>query len=189
MVGYAKRAAEEICEQNLHKIHQHLEKKQKINNYEFKKEGNKKMFDHSVEVLNSIDSALESMEKGKIEETKDYLEKGKELVLQRIKVVKLADREDWLTAKLYSRDILAEDSDDEKQLAKAIKQAKAQREKTKNKSSRSYNNSSYIFSSRRTDLAARRPSERKSSDLCWGCGKSGHFLSTCYKMKNYERKK
>ena len=48
-----------------------------------------------------------------------------------MKLIKIADRENWGTVKEYMSDNLASDTDDEKALAKAIKTAAAKREKRK----------------------------------------------------------
>ena len=142
------------------------------------------MFQHNIEVLDKVEQAIEDIDKIKFELAKQKLEEGKKLLLKRIKVIKLADREDWLTAKLYLKDDLADNSEDEKLLSKAIKKARSQKESTKPKKySTSTNKPS--FSTNKSNYATRSSSSsHKHSEVCWGCGKQGHFISSCYKMKN-----
>ena len=58
-----------------------------------------------------------------------YLTKGKELCEGHLKLIQLADREGWDVAKRYQEDLLASDPQDEKRIAKAIREAHAKREK------------------------------------------------------------
>ena len=65
-----------------------------ISDNEFKKERNKKIFEHNVDVLNKVEQALENLNKRKLNNVQEKLEEGKKLLLERIKVIKLADSEE-----------------------------------------------------------------------------------------------
>ena len=89
------------------------------------------MYNHSLQVMDVLTTMEKQMNDNKINETKETLEKGKKLVSNRLKMIRLADREDWLTVQEYLADELASDSDDDKNISKAIKSANALREKRK----------------------------------------------------------
>jgi len=73
---------------------------------------------------------LEALKKEKeIAKTKDILEDGKKVITKRLKMIRLADREDWMTVNEYLSDDLASDSADEKAISKAIKAAASKKEK------------------------------------------------------------
>ena len=69
--------------------------------------------------------------KAKIERCKQKLTEGKEIILEQQKLLRIADREEdeWEVVKCYLSDDLAFDSDDEKQLSRARREAAANRKK------------------------------------------------------------
>ena len=73
-----------------------LEEKSKDDKIKFQKKGNEKMFQHSKEVLKKVDESLDMLENNDLEKVKETLEEGKKLLKKRLKLIRLADREDWL---------------------------------------------------------------------------------------------
>ena len=63
--------------------------------------------------------------------TKEALHEGKKIILKRIKLIRLADRESWPVAAEYVSDDLASNSEDEKHINRAVRTANAKLEKRK----------------------------------------------------------
>ena len=95
-------------------IRDDLKRKRELEDVDFKKKGNKKMFQHNIKVLDTVENAIASANDENFENTISHLKQGKTLLEKRIKIIKLADREDWLTVAEYLSDDLADDSADEK---------------------------------------------------------------------------
>jgi len=105
-------------------ITKRLEEKKKLENVKLQKVGNQQQYDHGLEVYENYEKVIRSIEKGEeIAKTKDILEDGKKVITKRLKMIRLADREDWMTVNEYLSDNLASDSADEKAISKAIKAA------------------------------------------------------------------
>lgn len=153
-----------------------------MDNVQVKKKRNEQMYEQNANVLEQINEAIDELAKGNLEKTTERLEKGKELVLKRMKVIKLADREDWHTVREYLSDDLASDENDEKLIAQAIKSAAAKKEKrTKLKRDSRLNvNSWFTFHNRNeTDhnrgASSRLTGYKINKGDCWRCGRLGHF--------------
>ena len=71
------------------------------------------------ELKEKIDEAIPLLEKQEsVERAKELLKKGSEMIAERQKLIKIADRSEqgWKTAQEYERDPVASDSDDEKRI-------------------------------------------------------------------------
>ena len=81
--------------------------------------------------MEKIDKVISAIEKGKIERCQEKLAEGKKIILKQQKLLKIADREgDGLkVVKCYLSDDLASDSEDEKQLSRARREAAANKTK------------------------------------------------------------
>ena len=81
--------------------------------------------------MEKIDEAIIAIKNGKIESCQEKLEKGKKIILKQQKWLRIADREEdgWEVMKCYLSDDLASDSEDEKQLSRARKEAAANKRK------------------------------------------------------------
>ena len=101
---------------------------------EFKKKGHERQFFFNDKVKDKMENATVMMKKidpstapnkEALEEAKKELEEGIQLISQRQKLIRLADRSDygWDTVHEYEKDELAEDDDDAKRLEKAEKAA------------------------------------------------------------------
>ena len=90
---------------------------------DLQKPGNIDQYEHNSTVLRCIEKAESSIIKGDGEASRKFLEEGKKLLLNRQKLIRLADREDdvWLFVKEYTSDKLADGPADEKQMAQARK--------------------------------------------------------------------
>lgn len=98
-----------------------LEKK-----FEFRRKGNEVQHDFNATVTASLEEATSSIEKGEdLAKAKEALKEGLDLLAERQKLIKIADRSEsgWLAAQEYMADEIADDSDDEKRIARAERQA------------------------------------------------------------------
>ena len=97
----------------------------------FKREGNKTQYEHNEKLRDIVRDSLHSISTNDLEKAKSKLEEGKKLIDKRIKLILIADREEdsWEVVKYYEADKLADDTDDEKQIAKARKLAASAKKK------------------------------------------------------------
>ena len=156
---------------------------------EFKSKGNKKRYEVNDEVISQIEGAIDDIGRNEVDQAKEKLEAGKKTLLKQQKLIRLADREEsgWRVVEHYISDDLASDSDDEKAIAKARKEALASIKKRKSKGSPDFRNrfGRDRWSSR--DEATRKPWQgrfdrtykRKSSDVCFRCFREGHWQNAC----------
>lgn len=70
----------------------------KIEAKQIKKPGNQEQFDHGVKVLEKFESAIEALDQNRLDKAKDASQEGMDLVLHRIKLVRIADKSEfaWL---------------------------------------------------------------------------------------------
>ena len=74
---------------------------------------------------------MNAIEKGHIDRCQERLKEGKALILKQQKLIRIADREEdgWEVVKCYLSDDLASDSEDERQLNKARREAASNKKK------------------------------------------------------------
>ena len=169
-----------------------IRKKEKMAQPTFKHEGNKDQWKHHMELWENMEDTERAMERNDSVKSKTLLEQGKKLIKKRIKLIKIADREDWGTVKEYVSDDLASDTDDEKTLAKAIKQSAARKEKRKKERSKllPYRGKSstmgrslrarYFSPQFPTQYSNIKTNIGKPQGACWTCGKFGHVQWQCF---------
>ena len=89
------------------------------------------MLQSKQKILKKINDANNSIEKGHIERCQEKLQEGKALVLKQQKLIRIANGEEggWEVAKCYLSDDLASDSEDEKLLNKARREAASNKNK------------------------------------------------------------
>ena len=92
---------------------------------EFKDKQNKIQFDINKSVMEKIENALEILDD---EERSATLNEGKDILVQRKKHIKLAEKYNWETVDCHVEEPLASDSDDDKKIRRAIKESKAMKE-------------------------------------------------------------
>ena len=140
--------------------------------YQFRKKGHEMQYTFNLGVEESISSAQRELEKmaeavqseGKesLRKATDYLDEGASALKTRQKHIKVVDRSDfgWGAVQRYQADPLADDSDDEKQLRRADKEAKRDFEE-----SEAYN--------------------RKTREGGWGARRGRRFNPYAYSNRHY----
>ena len=118
------------------------------------------------------------------------LETGKAILTKQQKFIRIADREEngWEVVKHYVSDELASDSDDEKAICKARREALTSITKRKAKRREQFRNAPlYTSHTAQRDGAGRRnwgdrayagdrtPFDRRKLPTCCACGKEGHL--------------
>ena len=93
----------------------------------FKNKGNERRRKANEDILETIEEAIEAIGDKDLEAAKKSLEAGRKILLKQQKLVKMADREDngWEVVRHYISDDLADDSDDEKDIRRARREALA----------------------------------------------------------------
>ena len=168
---------------SLYNVQAENEIKCKLDKVSLTNKRNHQQFDHCRSVLDKVDSAIAQVDND-VNQAKEALEQCKKIILKRMKLIRLADRENWDAVNEYLSDDLASDSADECHISKAIKSAcsKAEKRKKEKRQTRSYSSSPYPYATRRSSESMNNKN-RFENKICWGCGKSGHFRSTCYLFK------
>ena len=115
----------QINEDNETLIEKVVKKARRENSYTSTKKGNEDQFKHNEKVLFTIQDAKAALEANALDRAKALLDQGSEIILKRIKSIKLADRSPhgWLTVNEYLSDDLASDSEDEKRIDRSEKRA------------------------------------------------------------------
>ena len=118
------------------------------------------------------------------------------IVLKQKKLLRIADREEdgWEVVKCYLSDDLASDSEDEKQLSRACRQAaanKKKREENKQKDKKKQfrnappgRKNSEIFSKPHQAYSGIR-NNSKSPKVCFACRQEGYFQYFCPNRRNW----
>ena len=185
----ASSVAEQIAKDFLKsKVEKALNDQKKDAAVNLKGKGNIHQYKFCQNINEKFDEAAACLAEKNVENAKELLAEGKKLVAKRIKLIRLADRENWETVNEYLSDDLASDSADEKMINKAIRAASAKKEKRKKlRSTQSYRRqfsfrhspypspSNYASQSSNT----RTENNRFENKVCWGCGRHGHFLTRC----------
>ena len=170
--------------------------------YTFKKKGNQEQHKFNKKVLKANSEALRALESGNVARARDQLNEGIVLLNHRQKIVKLADKSEfgWATIQEYIDDELAENESDAKKIKKAEKRAgariKALQDKKKKSTSKSSSQPTPSSSSSHANVNNSsspyfRPqfgrfwgsSSRSLYDMCYRCGRRGHWAESCPRNK------
>jgi len=154
--------------------------------YTFQRKGNENQFKHEIKVLTKLKEAkthLEGPELGidSVQTAKTKIEEGIDLVKERQKLIKLADSSalGWKVVTEYISNPIADDSDDEKRMARA--QARAEKKNKTDKMKRNKN----IKSTPYTPVSEKRDDrQRIRTGRCFNCGKRGHWADECPEKKS-----
>ena len=178
--------------------------KLKQRTYQFRKKGNEAQFQFNSSVEDHVQSAKRELAKLTPTDASDqasvrratlHLDQGLQAIACRQKHIKLADRSElgWQVVAAYESDDLASDSDDEKRLFKAEKEAE-RRSKRKRAATAGAKKRAYFAKggpvtprpstrSEGTSSAVgtvRAPSVRsRPLGPCFGCGQFGHLVDSC----------
>ena len=177
----------------------------KESEYVWKKEGLRKQDEVHAKLYKQTKAAFVSNEIPNQERTRQFLQAGMELILERRKDLKIADMSEggWETVNVYKSHPVAADSDDDKKLRKADKEA-VERLAAKRKSKRpgrpynrryqgrgastsngrdsgyrAYGSDRSQESSQRTSYVPDRRRRPSGNDLCYYCGERGHWADAC----------
>ncbi len=205
-VGGVKRELEnKLSEQKiaLESAAQELEKV-KTKQPKFRFRGNEEQFKFNCKVHELVDQGLKLINSGSSATAVPIIEKAKEELSKRNKLVKLADKSEagWAAVDEYEQDELASNSDDDKKLRSAQARASAKKKKGKvmgksrAKPYQRVQQASYSNYASNSDRFAPHSNFRRfnasyqynrsqnqqgprADDLCFGCGKPGHWRRTC----------
>ena len=163
-------------------------KKQCAPDPEFRFTGNKKQYELNRDVMEKIDKALKSVD---ADERSAKLNEGKDLLLERNKHILLAEKYGLDTVACYTAEPLATDSDNEKQICKAVKESKQLRDEKKRSATAKLKAKGGVpreFPEWRVfvDWPATTPpvvgkflSSREVRATCFRCFQQGHFAWDC----------
>ena len=140
----------------------------------------KKSYQIQSEFNNSVLKRLkDALEADTSEDCSSLLEEGTELIKQRNKSLVISDKYGWETGVAYMLDPIAEDSDDERRIKKARKEAKLLKEENKKQLK------SKVLSVKKVPfLGDRNPSfpsmlNDSAKGVCLRCGQPGHYARAC----------
>ena len=178
-----------------HEVTETITKKVKENEIpDFKKTYNKKQYEHNNKVKQALTDLEEAYDKGDDKMVREKLTEGKKLLDKRMKLKRIADREEdgWEVAKCYLSDTLADDSDDERRIVRSRRQAAANKKRLdiskRNKTYTSkfykpYNSKIHESSSTKSFFDKKETSNFRR---CYMCGETGHFVASC--PRNFKSK-
>ena len=101
-----ERKIERALTKNIDESVEQATKKIRRDNPELMNNGNKDQYAHNITILDTIDAATSHLRNAEIKEAMDQLTAGKEIILERQRLIRLADREEggWLFVKEYKQD-------------------------------------------------------------------------------------
>ena len=164
--------------------------------FTFKNNINRSNFNFTKQVNDIWKKTERAIGDGETNKAKDFIQKGKELCINRMEALRIADKEGWDVALAYISEELVTGEENEKRLKKARRDAKTSRdEKKKTYSSTSqrtrfqpYSYDKYPKKEEGSDKSYNSTSRengyyRKSRKLdnitCWICSRFGHVATYC----------
>lgn len=173
-----KQGQKEVSEAQLARIEESV-----TGSYTFQRKGNENQFKHNTKVLSKLHEAVNSLEEQKIDEAKDKIVEGMDMVKYRQKLVKLADSSvlGWKVVQEYEQNPLADNSDDEKKMTRAT--AAAERKQRARNRQRPYQRNPPAKESEKSSESSYRPGR------CFSCGSRGHWAKECKSQEKKEANK
>ena len=167
-------------------------KRKKRQEHDFKNKGNKRRFLANEEILEKIEDGIDALEEKDLQEAKEAMKTGRDLMLKQQKLIRIADREEhgWDVVKHYESDYLASDSDDEKNLKRARREALATIKKTakyKASDESARYNTQFRKDHENGNRSGRQATRGRSGEgtsttdprICYNCGQTGHLQYVC----------
>ena len=198
-VAEMKRDVAEVQRSASQEVVAHLNK----SSYQFRKKGNEVQFQFNSTVEESMNAARKEIkkvqpatteEKEAVKKATIHLDEGIRAIETRQKHIKVADRSEygWVTVSVYEDDALADNSEDERRLEKAEREAEriTKRRRGANAAKKR---------PREMEPAAGGPSNKRESNAptrqappkprvigpCYRCAEWGHLAATCPKRNTY----
>ena len=144
--------------------------------------------EHQADVLQVIQTAKKRLAEGKFDEIGSLLDAAETKVQKRIKLIRIADSHEggWKTVENYLSDEVASDSEDEKRIKSANKEALRKRKKAEEAKHRKggnkgqYQPNQYV-PRRYTPYQASQPfrAQGAKSGPCFSCGSFSHLVRFC----------
>ena len=179
---------------------------QEVESPVFKKKGNEQQFKFNQKVLKANNKAAKALECGNLAKVKECLTEGTVLLANRQKLIKLADKSEygWATIQEYVDDELADNEADAKKIKKAEKRAAERVKSIQEKKKKSLKSSQANVAPNRAQLPVSSQSSppfgpyfrpqsssrsafsfpaRSLHDMCFRCGRRGHWADTCPKYQ------
>lgn len=178
----AESVTKKVIEQHEEKIkNQHPSRSSTV-----KSVGNRNQFKFCEDLECTIEKSIKLLESNKNPEAVESLQEGKKLIKKRMKLIKLADRENWDVVNEYLTDDMASDSEDEKRINKAIRSANSKREKRKKERFEKIRNRS-VRPREQPSASSYNINNYRHNRTCWVCGRQGHFFNQCPYNKDYQK--
>ena len=142
--------------------------------------GNREQFAHASNVLAEFENIELALDNSKVDVARTAIKKGKEILKERLGLIRLAEHKDWRTVREYSAsNRLSLSEEEDRRWRRAIKSVE-----TKSKDSGSVPRvSPYSTRSTRSSRKTSATGSYVPNVDCWGCGEHGHVLMTCPKAR------
>ena len=177
----------EACSSSMTELTAKTAKAARLNENKLKKVGNQQQYKHNQNVLEEIEAAERALDKNEVAWAKEKLANGKSLINKKLKHIKLADREElgWSVVRYYESDELASDSEDEKSINRARREALASKKK---KDLKKKDSKGATYRPRNQEYGGSTSLRRKKPLFCFSCNREGHTRNYCFALMDKNKK-
>lgn len=150
---------------------------------QFNEMSNEEQFKANVAVTDAVEDAQAALSARDPEKTREALNRCKALLQERQKLILLADESPngWKTVLEYKNHDLADDEEDERKIYRAAsKKARA----VGRSPSRTPRDRRKSLSAVQAKPPQQQSVRRSASDVCFGCGKPGHWKASCPSLRH-----
>ena len=126
--------------------------------------------------MDIFDKSEHQVKQRKYEEHTSTLKQGKKLCFNRINLIRLAERDDWVTANTYESDEIASDFEDEKRIRRAKRSEAIARKSCNVRKGKSYQQQQQTTDNPSDKRNNAKPRFKMEEVICWKCGKKGHLI-------------
>ena len=187
LLSASQRIAEEVSKSTLVEIESWRnlqETRRKRDNAHFSFDGNKEQHLHASNVLSVFEATEQHLTRKQWDKAKEAIVQGKQLIIDRIKTIRMADTTDWGTVKeFHSGASLGLSDNEEKRWKEAIK-TRAHKAPKRERMSDDYVGPS-TSSSASSPRVTRTPQSKRKPMICFKCHKSGHLSYDCWRKDRY----